>query len=567
MTQADGAGMPGPSAFWSALLFIGLALAIMAPELVSGTSYSASFRYNVVWPEEIVSAMRNGLVYPRWLSGSWDGLGAPTFYFYPPLFFLTAGSIAWIGAGGLSVSAATSLASAAFLALSGVTMRLWLRDHVSPRLALIGAILWMVAPYRIMDIYARGALAEATIYATLPLLMWGLTRIGQGERHHIATVSVGYTLMLVGHLPVTLLASLTVIPAYALWSLREGQGAPAGRLAAALGGGILGLLIAAFFLIPSLTLLSHVSADQLFTDFFSPESWFFFSGPGSILGPSVDDGQFTVVALASGYVLLALAALPAIRSRPGLGLWLGLALVCFLMASGLIAPVWRLPFLSQVQFPSRMLVISEFVAVTLLALAWGRASSIGLALAGLPVIIGALLVLRMAHERVSMSLARGATDRAIVMEQRREAPEYLPAGFPIAVDAEGRADPSAISLPERPEVSAEDRNARISGVVRLVEGGFRFSIAASEKTRVTVRRFAFPGWVVERTGSPASIAVEPANGLVRWPVEPGSHEYHLRRGPVPYERSSALVSILALLTAIGLGRYFVRGSTRLTRSL
>jgi uncharacterized membrane protein len=82
-----------------------LARAVIAPVaiVVSGLLYcwplvrygypadTDDARWHVVYAEQFLRELSGGVIYPRWLSGMDDGLGSPTFYFYPPLsYYLTS---------------------------------------------------------------------------------------------------------------------------------------------------------------------------------------------------------------------------------------------------------------------------------------------------------------------------------------------------------------------------------------------------------------------------------------------------------------------------------------------
>jgi uncharacterized membrane protein len=179
MSEARGAGR-APFRY-PRLLIAGVALMAMLPELIVGLSISDSMRYNIVWTDQFTQLFRAGDLYPRWLPQSWDGLGSPAFYFYPPLFFWAASLADVATLGLLETGRVASLASLALLAVSGLAMHAWLRSFVSPRPALIGALAYMLAPYHLYDIYGRGALAEVTSYAWLPLIMLAIRRIGEGR--------------------------------------------------------------------------------------------------------------------------------------------------------------------------------------------------------------------------------------------------------------------------------------------------------------------------------------------------------------------------------------------------
>ena len=100
---------------------------LMAPALIHGAPTTDSGTYNHVWTTQIASEMARGVIYPRWLPHSFEGLGAPTFYFYPPLAYLLSGALAQFLEPGRAISAA------AFLLLfgSGLAMYLWLRTKAA----------------------------------------------------------------------------------------------------------------------------------------------------------------------------------------------------------------------------------------------------------------------------------------------------------------------------------------------------------------------------------------------------------------------------------------------------
>src|SRR6185503_11624055 len=96
-----------------------------------------------------------GTLYPRWLPGSHDGLGAPVFYYYPPLAFYPAGLLAALGASPYAAILATfGLAFAG----AGAAMYRWAQGWTNHPLA--AALFYMAAPYHVADFYGRGALAE-----------------------------------------------------------------------------------------------------------------------------------------------------------------------------------------------------------------------------------------------------------------------------------------------------------------------------------------------------------------------------------------------------------------------
>ena len=93
------------------LIIAGAALFLMSPALIMGAPAIDSATYTHVWTQQYASEMARGVVYPRWLPQSFEGLGSPAFYFYPPLAFHLAGGFGlfldprWaISAAGLVVT-------------------------------------------------------------------------------------------------------------------------------------------------------------------------------------------------------------------------------------------------------------------------------------------------------------------------------------------------------------------------------------------------------------------------------------------------------------------------------
>ena len=64
----------------------------------------------------VAAEMRKGWIYPRWLSMGFNGLGSPSFYFYPPLPFLIMGGAKAL-AGGVADGKRHRSTSMAFLLL------------------------------------------------------------------------------------------------------------------------------------------------------------------------------------------------------------------------------------------------------------------------------------------------------------------------------------------------------------------------------------------------------------------------------------------------------------------
>ncbi len=152
---------------FAALLLTAAALSV--PAALGPVRLNDSFWIDLVWLEQFARELGTGVIYPRWLLLSHGGLGSPVFYYYPPLAFYAAS--AFVLAGFSTYSALIAAFCAANL-LAGVGAYLWLRDQ--SRVPLIGAIMFMIAPYHLFNFYLRGAIAEFLATAILPFVLWGI---------------------------------------------------------------------------------------------------------------------------------------------------------------------------------------------------------------------------------------------------------------------------------------------------------------------------------------------------------------------------------------------------------
>jgi 6-pyruvoyl-tetrahydropterin synthase-like protein len=536
--SAAGAATPRASRY-GVLLIVLVAVAAMAPELALGLTVSDSFRYNLLWPEQFAGLFRQGQLYPRWLPLAWGGLGNPTFYFYPPLFFWVAAVIDTITGGSLTPARFTPLATLVVLAASGLTMRAWLIHHVDNRRALAGAIAYIVAPYHLYDIYARGALAEATTYALVPLVALALKRLGEGRSNYVPVLGAAYGALLLTHLPSALLVSLFLIaPCVAV--LAAGSDRTVRFLAQALAGGVLGIGLAAFYLLPALGLLPYVSADALSASFYRPENWFFWHVNAGPMGGRM----MLIVPIGIGALCLGAGAAVWARGREA-RFWAALAVVLVILIAGAIPPVWKLPGLEVVQFPWRALVLVEFAVVTALAItAPPLRKPLMLAGAATLAIAYAVLGMLIAHviERTWTTQERAAAE---IRRDYSDAPEYLPAGTKI-VQGSGPA-PEHIELPSLRTVHASDARARLS-VTEADDGSMVVLIDSPQATAVVLPRFYFPHWQLrDSAGRPVAIKATARGRLVAFEAPAGRSTFRLSLGRAPYEGAGELIGLATLV--------------------
>lgn len=299
--------------------------------------------------EEFYRAFKDGNIPVRWSERLYWGYGYPFFNFnYPSIYYLGVPLMA----AGVSAAAAMKLETAGFFAVSGIVMYLYLARKVKPLYALLGAVLYLYAPYRMGNIYVRGSVAEAVSFVFPPLLLWGAESPSLWLALVIGLMGISHniSMLLLSGFYFGYLAILAV--AQRNWRhFLKGAGVY-----------ILGILMAAFFIVPALyekqwTFLDLTIARDYpdhfvyFQQFFDPRWGFGGSGPGAGDGMSLSLGLVQIG--------LALVALKSIKKN-------SLAIFCYLtifVSVFFMLPVskflWdRVPLLPFVQFPWRFTMLT-----------------------------------------------------------------------------------------------------------------------------------------------------------------------------------------------------------------
>jgi hypothetical protein len=491
----------------AALVLLALAALLMTPALLWGPGPIDSAILNYGWTKQFALELGRGQLYPRWLPSSFEGLGSPTFFFYPPLVFYCTGLLDLVG---LTTLQAVNVAAFGFLFLSGAAMHLWLRGK-TPH-ALLGACLYMAAPYHLNDFYDRAALAEFAAYAWLPLIALAIE--GQPRRWAGPLLAVAFAGLIATHLPVALLASLLLIAplvGFTAWRRRS-----VGQLARCAAAGAAGLGLAMVYLLPALSLQQHVTIRLLSGPYFQPQNW-------SVLWPA--GGIKTTLLYAYGALAAAAAILALGALRRGARFWPLLACCVAGLSLGLLPVLWMLPLLRNVQFPWRCLVIVEFATVSALCMAPLRCGAA--ALAALVAAPSVVLLAGVAQVGLRNPYPR---DLDVAMA---DAAEYLP---PAAVP------PEVKKLVGRPPLE-RFRGPLIQGPAHQVaagEGG-ELLLFADTAGVVTVRRTAFPIWRVVREGEAVGLLPGP---LLSFPVQPGA--YRVERIALDEEQLGGWISLASL---------------------
>lgn len=503
--------------------------------------------------EEFFSLLASGQWFPRWAPDLSAGHGEPFFSFNPPMiYYLTAA----FHALGANFVAAEDLASFALLLTASLGMYALAASYFGRHGGLVSATAYVFAPYVLVALYVRHALADFAAFAFLPLIFLGIWRFAERDGVRWLTLAtVSLAALLLSSSSVALIA-VPAFSALALWqALHRRSWSVLGRGAWAL---MIGVGLAAFFWVPALGEKQFVQVGRLLQGSLNYHNHFVYLfqllyspwGYGlSVPGPT--DGMS--FAIGPAYLALAVVAaffLPQIRQRsPATAAAVGFALVLSVVAALLTTFqtqwLWdRVPLLPYLQFPWRFLALVAFgtafvagAAVALVDRSPQLRNALTATLLGI-LVVGGLLI---AHPQSDLR----------VIEQ-----DYTPstvASHDVAVTTAREYQPVWVST--QPAAPVTQRLTMLSGSARLLSqelaaSSYRFDVEVMQAAQIRVNTYYFPGWSLWVDGAPQLLQFGGADGTMQFALSPGRHLVQLAFVDTPIRsvaRSLSLVALAALL--------------------
>jgi hypothetical protein len=534
--------------------------------------------HSVFFLTEFDAALRDGVWYPGWATDQALGYGYPTFVLYPPLAYYVAEAFHLLGAGKV---AAVKWTWALATLGAGLAMYAYGRHALGRQRGLLAAIVYVYVPYHLVDIYVRADLAEYCAFVWMPLALLAFHRLAEGfTARRIGLAALAYGALWLTH-NVTALAFTPVLAAYVLFRLLA---QPAfwrdrvARAAAALGGALLGLGVAAALLLPNLFERAYIVQAQWVRagydyalNFLYPAHLLSFSwgyAPGRPGTEGVMSFQLGAVPLILGLV----AAVGAFRRQAG-----ERALCLFFVAATIVpivfmlplsAPLWgALPIAALVQFPWRLLALT---AVTLAILAGLSISDSQSPTSSLCAVSGA----KGADQPQILVLALVA----VLGSFPYTLPQYTPVpdiaegpllslefeqkyGDMVGMTAWTKELPSTSPLVEQylaggPLVTAEALAPGASvEMIRAGGASDELWVRSAGGTALRFYTYYFPGWRVSIDGQrlpESALRPETVYGLITVDVPPGEHRVLLRWGDTPLRLTGKALTLACLALAVGL---------------
>ncbi len=548
-----------------------------APALLAGHSAGFDLARMVTFH----TAIRAGDFFPLWSPDLYHGYGSPLFQFYAPLAYYFTEILVLAGA---DVPTALKITQVLALFASGLAMYALAVRHLSAWAACLGAVLYMAAPYRLLDIFVRHALAEHCAFVWLPLLVLGTERfLSEKSRAGLVTgfiATVGLTLThnvtaLIG-LPPCVLAG---------WMLSQRPRTFSSLLLAA-APAALGLGAAAFFWWPALSGRAFTAADDTMVDgyydfhrhfveasrFLDPSWGFGENGPDAANRMSLQIGWPHLLAAVGALLLLLLdgrgksAAARTRWSLVGVTIFAGAIFLCHQVSQ----PIWdALPLVQFVQFPWRFLGFAVFGAALCGAVLLDRAGTAWPRLE-MPLGLVALSAVLLAYYPFY------AEARFLAVDTRSSNLIHATPALLDALESAGVLTPIAnLVTPESIRATGERATAVDDFLPRGVQqkptappaaplstdsgtihrwtrpGHNRYTAEVTLPTagQVTLRQFWFPGWTATVDARPVPTTPLGATAVVSCEVPAGQHVVEFSYRGLPQRRAGFIASVLSFVLA------------------
>lgn len=515
-------------------LFIGLLWLYPAATLKLG--HQNDIAVHLRWVEQFHAALQDGVLLPRWAWAAQLGLGDPSFFYYQPLFYYITSLFLWLGLG--PERALVFAAAVPFLMVAVIVYRYFMARYPA-RAAVLGAIFVAGCP----TLYFMSThLAAFPWSLSIPFsLLFAAESIRDKPRaRHLAVL---LCLICLSHLLSGMMTLLCVGLARLFFVPPRPRTLP--DHAAWLGGVVLGLALAAFFIYPALTqmhLINPVGWEENFNwrrcfalpvvnQFLVGTYWFGVQWP------------FSLACL--GIILIVL--LPRMPAPLGAGARnarrLAIVALCALaLGTELAYPLYALLSpMQKLQFPYRFMFLASMLGSVALMLhlnegAWRRWSktvrAVAVALIALQCAQAALLQFKIVRNGERM-----ATHEKY-FSGRFGQPEYL-----LAVRG-----PGFIDYAKGGALDADCARLRIA-CRDVVRSSHAFAATIDTPRAISLRLpvFAFPAWQASVDGQPRAYRADKDTGVITLDLAPGVHAVQLHFGRLPAETTGYWISAAALL--------------------
>jgi len=533
---------------WVFVAAIALAFAvILLTPLMSGQLPGTSDA--VLHLHRLISAtlnLREGILWPRWSPNLHFGFGYPLGNFYAPGWHIVG---AFLVIAGMPAVTTVLIMQAVGILLYPVGGYLFGRQLAGRPGALLGAAIFLYAPFRFYELFEQGNISQFIAMGLMPWVLWAFARCALKPRlSRVATAALLLAALVVTHN----LTAVEFIPLIALYALLVGWAATPHRyrLIAPLAALGLGLVLSAVYWLPVVIEVKDVRVQEAATGLYGIQSNF--TPITELLGPNrtmdraalnpprpFDAGQPGLILAAIGLIV---GVLPQSQSKSKLSRWQRAHLIggAVVIIGGLYLMtyqslwLWQLiPPAQVIQFPWRLMglitvcmIPGAAISLDLLPKKWQPYAVI----AGLLVIIGSALP-------AMPPIAPNVPEPAVITPGTSIRYEAVSGNLGAVSTYEytprwSTQRPLFDACPEcydswgwfiRVNQTSLPKDVKVDSSHGIHRSGTQFQIDAPNAFNLEFHQFYFPGWKVTVDGADTPISITNPYGLMAVPIPAGTH--------------------------------------------
>jgi len=487
--------------------------------------------------------LQEGNIIPRWAGNLNWGYGHPILEFlYPaPSYFAS-----FFHLFGFSLVDSVKIVFGLGMLFSGIFMYLWLSSFLAAEASAVGAILYMYAPYRFVDLNIRGAIGENFVFIWLPLVLFCIYKLYKTKKiSHVISGGIALALLILSHNAISLMF-LPFILFYGVFLASRSDHFKSYILSLT-SLVLLGFILSAFFWLPAFvegkyTLRNIVTEGGYLDRFIDLKSLIY--GQWSYGG----SGQFTVqlgIIHWLGLLISPLIAILFFKKKNKLWIMVTALVTYALFAIFLMLPgsnfIWtKVMILQNFQFPWRFLSVTVFATAVLGAVVF---SVLPKKLTKYLFIVFCLLILFLSKDYL--------WPKAYLQK-----PVSFYTGIYKGTTDTGESAPiwSVRFMEKLPKAHMEviDGNARIKEIKRT-STYHEYQVSVKNKTLFAENTLYFPGWDVKANDKPLQIQYQNMTyrGIMLFFLEPGDYKIQVQYEETKLRAFADAISAIVLFNLLG----------------
>ena len=490
---------------------------------------------------EMFQSLKYGGFPSYWNSGLLFEFGYPLFSFYPPMVYLIGSLFVFLGINYLMATKLVFIlgfivgACGIFL----LARKIFKYDSV----AFVSSVVYSLSPYRAVDVYVRGALAEFFAFSLMPWVIW-INICFWEEKSNLRKIrilmllSFSLAVLILTHNLSALILLFLLFPLNVYYFFTIKKNAKSNLFKVFLSG-VLTLILTCYYWFPIIieSLIVRLGSFSRFRYDLNFQTlnqlW---DSPWGFLGSNQVDGMSLVLGktiIVFSIVALIINNLKKTKIRGFINTLAGCAIVLIFFETSYSSFIWeRATFLHFLQFPWRLHTV---ISIILSLLTGSFLFFLRQARALIYVVLFLFIASVVFFENYSYFKQARFSDKPYAAETTTWNDEYLP-----------------IWVMEKPANSAIDKIwiASGSGEIRNIEWGYlekHFVSESSEMSVITIAHVYYPGWQVYINDKNTDIQFFNKYGLMTINVPPGNNRISFIFQKTWYRQFSINVSLFGVI--------------------